>query len=39
MIRAPHVLLIGSAAVFATSSGLLVAGQVFHSERTEPHPR
>jgi peptide/nickel transport system permease protein len=32
MLRAPHVLLAGSLAVFATSAGLLVAGRIFHVE-------
>jgi peptide/nickel transport system permease protein len=32
MLRAPHVLLVGATAVFATSTGLLVAGRVFQLE-------
>lgn len=32
MLRAPHVLLAGALAVFATSAGLLVAGSIFHVE-------
>jgi peptide/nickel transport system permease protein len=34
MLRAPHVLLVGALAVFATSSGLLVAGRVFQAGPT-----
>jgi ABC-type dipeptide/oligopeptide/nickel transport system permease subunit len=32
MLRAPHVLLVGALAVFATSGGLLIAGRFFHAE-------
>jgi peptide/nickel transport system permease protein len=32
MLRAPHVLLAGAFAVFATSAGLLFAGSIFHVE-------
>jgi peptide/nickel transport system permease protein len=39
MLRAPHVLCIGSLAVFATSAGMLVAGTFFGSSPLETTPR